>query len=211
MSRLFTTGVRYYAVIVARSARRAVNECLRARSRLTMERVRCKISISHAKGQHLILRKVLVSCSVLGVISTFVCSVDAGKPLRGVAGVELGMSANAVAQVLMTGGNGEYLLKTADGLSWRVPNHRVFRHADFRFDSAGNLTEIVLSIRECLDKKKAVQEIRKTHEVDLAGETTVVSDCLVLKMVGNKVFIKNSQTSVVGTGRGQQLSGQQQR
>ena len=137
-----------------------------------------------------------------------VTSADAGKPLQGIVGVELGMSSSAVVKLLEAGESSEHLLKTAHGFTWRVPNHRVFRHAEFRFDGEGLLTEIVLSVRECLDKKKVVQEIRKSYEVDLTDETTAVHDGMALKMVGNKVFIKNATASVVDTGRGQQLSGQ---
>ncbi len=120
------------------------------------------------------------------------------------------MPSSAVVKLIKTEASSEPPLRTAQGLSWRVPNHRLFRHAEFRFDDYGFLTEIVLTMREILGKKKAVQELKKSYEVDLAGETTVVREGIALRIVGNKLFIsKDAQVAVAGKGQGQRTSGQQ--
>jgi len=177
------------------------------RTGLTNFRVQRKIvTLSHSKEDFVRPNKLCICCILLGMLVALFPATSSAKVLRGFQGIELGMKRSQAIDVLQgLKGNEPAVLTEPNGFSFLVKNSKLFRHAHYRFDENGILTEILLTMREVLGKEKILEELNKTYNLELVDKGSVVREGVIFSVQGNDFSIKDANLGIAKTsadGRG---------
>ncbi|MBM4327092.1 MAG: hypothetical protein FJ118_07995 [Deltaproteobacteria bacterium] len=140
---------------------------------------------------------------LLGMSVTLFPAALSAKVLRGFQGIELGMKMSQAIDVLQSSkGSEPAVLTEPNGFSFLVKNNKLFRHAHYRFNENGVLTEILLTMREVLEKEKILEELNRTYDLDLAEKSSVVREGVILSLQGNDLSIKDANLGIAKTSAG---------
>lgn len=119
------------------------------------------------------------------------------KTIKGFQGIELGMN-RAEALHAVQGIDARNIVNSGGGeISVLVRNSRLFRHAHYRFNRKGVLTEIDLAIREVLGKDKVLDALQKSYGMRLNREGSAVVDGVQISVTGNTISLKLADLSAV--------------
>jgi len=109
------------------------------------------------------------------------------------------MSASGVRETLKATVSEDEVIEMGDGFSTALRDSNLFRHARYRFDDKGALSQIELTIREVRGREKVIGELDRTYKINLSDEAVVLRDGMVLTLEGNTVIIKNNDPRTAKT------------
>lgn len=121
----------------------------------------------------------------------------AAKMLKGFRGIELGMQSEYVEETLKARGSGHDIIVNANTMSAAVRDNKLFRHAHYRFDDKGRLTEIVLIMREVLGRDRVLEELKKSYDLTLSTKRSVTKDGVCVTVKGNALSIERAEVAIV--------------
>jgi hypothetical protein len=128
---------------------------------------------------------------LLGLIAALIWFVPPAKALRGIHGVEVGMEWPEVMDVLKSDICEEDIINVPGGFCVALRDNDLFRHAHCRFNAAGKLVELALTIREVRGMKSALEEIDSTYDPELSTKQNVVRDGAAFSIRGNTLLIRD--------------------
>jgi hypothetical protein len=130
---------------------------------------------------------------LLGLTATvLIWSMSSAKALRGIHGVEVGMKWTEVMDALKSTMSEEDIIYVPGGFCVALRDSDLFRHAHCRFDAAGKLVELALTIREVRGMKSALAEIDSTYDSELSTKESVVRDRAAMSIKGNTLLIRDA-------------------
>lgn len=134
----------------------------------------------------------------IGLIASVIPFVSSAGLPGGWEGIRMGMRSSQVIELLRTGRSPEDIICCGRAYSICIRDSRLFRHADYRFDGHGILTEISFTMREVLGKRKVLHALGRAYGVDLPKEGIFIRAGIALGMRGNTLFLKDLRRSIVG-------------
>lgn len=138
------------------------------------------------------INKAFLSLMVVGLAAVILPSLPSARIFQCLHGVELGMSASGVMDALKTTVSEDEVLETSDGFCAALRDSDLFRHARYRFDDKGTLTQIELTIREVRGRDEILGELDRTYHLNLSDEAAVVRDGVTLTLEGNTLILKDA-------------------
>lgn len=136
--------------------------------------------------------RAFLALVVLGLTVVGMLSLPSAKPLRGIHGVEVGMNWRDVMNVLRSAICEDDMLDIPGGFSVALHDSDLFRHAHCRFDAAGRLVELALTIREVRGMESALKEIDSTYDPELSSKKSVVRNGAAMSIRGNSLLIRDA-------------------
>ncbi len=137
-------------------------------------------------------RRALLALVVLGLTVAAISSVPSAKALRGIHGVEVGMNWSNVMEAFRNTICEDDMIDIPGGFCVALHDSDLFRHAHCRFDAAGKLVELGLTIREIRGTESALREIDSTYDLELSTQRTMVRNGAALSIRGNTLFIRDA-------------------
>ena len=136
--------------------------------------------------------RALLVLVIMGLTVAAILCVPSAKALRGIHGIEVGMNWANVMEALRTAVCEDDMIDIPGGFCVALHDSDLFRHAHCRFDAAGKLVELGLTMREVRGIESTLQEIDSTYNLELSTQRTVVHNGTTLSIRGNTLFIRDA-------------------
>jgi len=138
--------------------------------------------------------KAFLSLMLVGSVAVILPSLPSAKIFQCLHGVEPGMTAAGVMEALKNTVSEDEVLQTHDGFCAALHDSDLFRHARYRFDDKGVLTQIELAIREVRGRDEVLKQLDRDYQLNLSHQTVVLRDGVALMLEGNTLTIRDMAT-----------------
>ena len=137
------------------------------------------------------ITKAFLSLMVVGLVAVILPSLPSARIFTCLHGIELGMSPAGVMDALKATISEDEVLETEDGFCAAMMDNEMFRHARYRFDEKGSLSQIELTIREVRGRDAILKELDGTYRVNLTDHAVVIREGVALSLDGKTLIIRN--------------------